>query len=303
MRADKMDINAPVRMLILGYPGNMKTGSLACLADAGFKLRVLNYGGNPESLIKFTKPENRKNIDVVTFEDPIAQAGATLGLAKPPTAFIDGFRMLDQWRYPDPDGDEIVPAKEVGGKTIPERRYTNLGASKDWGPDHITILDGLTGQGEAAFSRAMSIMNKTPLNRSQPMWGLAIDEQLKFIKKLLSQSNRHHVIVISHIKMIGPKDIERDDSDLTKEIKERAASMVPTRMYPKALGWELPQSIAGEFPTVIQLEQGKITVEPRKEIDLKVPVLDRAILKGLKVQEGGLLTIFKALGANPPGAK
>lgn len=291
MRADKWknDI-AAARVLLTGYPGGGKTGSLASLANMGFKLRVLNYDGNPQSLVNYTKPEYLPNIDIQSFEDRIVTSGATLGVSGAPTAFINGFKALDVWRYEDPDG---VLDEKTG------KRWIDLGSSKDWGPDTIVVLDTTTGQGAAAMNRAMNVMNKTPLTKSQPMWGLAIDEQLRFIKRLISPANRHHVIVISHLKMVGPKDINRDDDDLTKEIKERAADLVPTRLYPRVLGWDLPQSFAGEFPINILAEQGRIEYERRKEMDLKLPLPNAKAVLGKLTVEDGMAKVFTALGYRP----
>ncbi len=59
---------------------------------------------------------------------------------------------MDRWKYTE-DGEEV-----------------DLGASKDWGPDTVVVLDSLTAMGTAAFRRQMSLMNKTPLNTTQQLW-------------------------------------------------------------------------------------------------------------------------------------
>lgn len=294
----KLAENGSVRMLLTGFPGAGKTGALASLANAGFKLRVLDFDGNPESLLHFTDKAALPLIDVVALEDPIGMSGQFLDVKGIPTAFVRGVQLLDRWRYEDSDG---TPDEKTG------KRWIDLGASKDWGPDTIVVVDGLTGLGAAAMARSKAMGNKTLLNVSQPTWGMAIAEQSAFIRRLTAASNRHHVIVISHLKMVGPKEIQQSDDQMTRDLKERAADLVPTRFYPTALGWAMPQQIASEFPIVVNIEvraRGKtmsrrFNVAPRPDMDLKLPVKKIDELGELSPRNG-LLTLFKALGALPP---
>lgn len=284
---------APIRALLTGFPGAGKTGSLACLANAGFKLRILDFDGNPESLLKYTKRAALKNIDIMSFEDPQAFTGSFVGTKGAPSAFIKCCKALDSWKYTDPDGTEV-----------------DLGASSTWGGDTIVVLDGLTGLSQACFARAQAMMNKTPLNTTQAVWGLAIQDQANFIRRLTAASNLHHVIAISHLKMIGPKAIEGGDNQANAELKERMIDLVPTRYYPTALGQQLPQTICGEFPIVLninsQVKGGKvkrtIRFQPVEEMDLKLPVPLKALdsLTDLGVDDG-ILRVFDAMGIPRPG--
>lgn len=278
----------PVRMLLSGYPGTAKTGALAALANAGFKLRVLDFDGNPQSLLQYTEPDCLKNIDIITLEDKMGLAGAVAGTKGLPTAFTSAWKLLDEWKYME-NGTEV-----------------SLGSSKDWGLDTVVVMDGLTGHTEASLRSAMSIMGKTTQTMSQPCWGLAIKQQLAFIQRLMAVENRHNTIVISHLKMVGPKEIESGDGELERDLKQRASKMIPTRLYPTAVGWDLPQKIAGEFPAHVLAEVrivGKtakrvLNYLPRTDVDLKLPI-KASIGNDLPV-ETGLLTIFEALGVTAP---
>ena len=286
--AAKLAANPAVRMLLMGYPGAGKTGALASLANAGFKLRILDFDGNPESLILHTEPDKLQNIDIMSFEDPLKEKSGHVGPEGLPKAFANALKAMDHWKYVDDDGTEV-----------------DLGQSKDWGPDTVVVLDGLTGLGKAAMRRAQAVMNKTPLNTTQAVWGLAIADQEAFIEKLTSAANRFHLVCISHLKMVGPKDIGSGDVDLTREIKMQQADLVPTRLYPSALGWALPQTIGQHFPVIVNISvevRGKsvrrqFAVSPRQDMDLKMP--SKAELGELGV-ENGLLRIFEALGAKAP---
>lgn len=274
----------PVRMLSLGYPGAGKTGAIAALLNVGFKVRVLAFDklGNMQPLLKYAKPDCLKNLDIVLLEDKLRSGPKFIEVSGLPTAFVDGLKLMDHWQYTKADGTKV-----------------ELGSSKDWGSDTIVVLDTLTSQGEAAKRRAMAMLNKTPLSSTQQMWGLAMADQYAFLEKLVSGSNEFHVIANAHLKMVGPKDILPNDDDTTKEIKERLVDLVPTRLYPSALGQQLPPTIAGLFPTVVLFENvykanhvnKVIRTKPMKEMDLKVA----ADLPDNLDIASGMLTIFEAL--------
>lgn len=287
------------RGLITGYPGAGKTSCLAAIANQGFKLRILDFDGNPESLIQYTLPEFRHNIDILSFEDPLSLQGSYIGVKGLPTAFPNAFKALDHWRYEDPEG---VPDEK--GK-----KWTDLGSSRDWGADTVVVLDGTTGLGAAAMAHARACLNKTPLNTTRSVWGLASANQEAFLSRLTSMHNHHHVVVIAHLKIIGPEGFNDGDDDLTKQIKEAKADLVPTRLFPTAVGRQLPQAIAGHFPIVIsakvQARGNKVrrvlTAEASEDQDTKLPVADLDSLGALPI-DTGLWTIFEALGIKAPCA-
>lgn len=276
--------STPFRGMLVGYPGAGKTGALACLLNAGFKLRVLDFDGNLEPLLKWADPAKLDNLDAIHFEDQTRIGSGFLEPVGIPQAFANALRAMDQWKYPGPDGVEV-----------------DLGASKDWGPDTIVVLDSTRTMGDAAFRRAMKMLNKTPMNTTDRVWGLAMSEQAAFLNKLGSSSNRFHVIILSHLKMVGPKDVRSGDSDLTTTIKGQVADLIGTRLYPWVLGWQLPQTIAGDFSTVLEVastvKAGQvkrvIRWQPRQELDLKLPA-NMGDVKELDIKDG-LLHIFRAV--------
>lgn len=289
--AYKAQAEAPVRAMLVGDPGTGKTGALAPLVDAGFKLRILDYDGNLEPLFKFVKDKEKlANVDFLHFEDPMRLMGQFMAPAGIPTAFTDGVRALDHWKYKDGD-------KEI-----------DLGASKDWGPDTIVVLDSLTKMGDAAMRRAMKLLNKTPVNTTKQTWGLAMAEQAYFIERLTSNTNRHHVIVLAHLRMISPKGIEKGDDETVKTIKERVIDMIDTKFFPRALGYELPQTIGGEFPTLLKMQIvhkpgnkvfRKLITVPQEHLDIKVPTPD--LPPELDISDG-MLKVFSALSPNAVAA-
>ena len=273
----------PFRCLIGGYPGSGKTGSLAALANAGYKLRVLGFDkqANMAPLLMYTTPENRKNIDVLFFEDPLTVEDRYIGVQGIPTAFASGLKSMDRWKYKE--GDEEI----------------DLGRSKEWGPDTVVVLDSLTAMGEAAMRRARAIKNKTPVNTTDDTWGLAMNEQKAFLEKLCSNANNFHLVVLAHLKIVGPKGERSGETDLQQLVKQQEAELITSRLYPSALGRNLPPEIGQLFPTVLRAERRIIAGREKRvllttcgpEFDTKVP----AVVKESYPIETGLLDIMEAV--------
>lgn len=288
--ASPNDLNLPVRALIVGYPGSGKTTAIAALANAGFKIRYLLYDklSNIQPLLKFTDPDKLGNIDVMHFEDStfLGRSGFQ-EVAGIPEAFNNGLRAMIEWRYKQSDGSEV-----------------NLGSSKSWGPDTVVVLDSLTSMGEAAMRKVLKWMNKAGPRVPDTAYGPAMKEQMEFVKALVSSNNKHHTIVLAHLKMIGPREIRKGDhgdDEITQAIKRAEADLIPTRLWPRALGRELPQEVGKEFATIIEAAnktiaggrvQKVLRTAPREELDLKVP--DPSLPAELDNKDG-LLKVFEAL--------
>lgn len=281
-----------LRALIVGYPGSAKTGSLACLANAGFKLRMLDYDGNFEPLLQYCTPEGLANIDIISLEDRMRQGLKYPELVGEPTAYTRAWKLMDRWKYKNPDGSE-----------------TDLGASKDWGSDTILVVDGMTTHGQAALRQAMFVKGKTPENMTDSTWGLGMSMQESFYEQITAVNNRFHVIVLAHLKIVGPKDIRKGDDDLTKAIKKELEQLVSSRLFPSALGQALPPVVGGHFPILLEAAvevlpgdkvRRVIRAVPRPELDLKLPSALALPVGGVWPVSSGLLDIFKLLGHMPP---
>src|SRR5688572_5177661 len=97
--AAKQKANMPVRGLIVGYPKAGKTGSLASLVNAGFKLRILDFDGNLEPLYAMVEPDKLHLIDAIALEDTFHQTDAYQEPKGIPDAFYRGVKLLDRWKY------------------------------------------------------------------------------------------------------------------------------------------------------------------------------------------------------------
>ncbi len=132
------------------------------------------------------------------------------------------------------------------------------------------------------------------------IYGGAMEDQDSVMGIMGSDHHKCHVIVSFHLKMIGPKAPRKGESDVATAAKEAAADMIPTRLYPSALGWLLPPVIGSHFPITILAEaQTKglktkrvLRTAPCENLDIKIA------LQGLKAElpiEDGMLQIFNAL--------
>lgn len=293
--------DAPLfRGMIAAEPGDGKTGSILSLAEAGYKVRLLDYDGNLEPLLAYGSPAALARIDAVTLQDKLADVdGRYIASQDIPTAFTRGYKLITKgWKYTE------------GENTI------DLGKASEWGPDTVVVLDSLSSMGEAGMRRAMSAHNKTPFNMTSQVWGHAAKDQTDFLKMLAFGKNRFHTIVLAHKKTISAADIlnQADDAkgnEKVKQVKMEMLELLPAaKEYPLAITKNLSQVIHKELPTLLTIERkfrnGKehryICTESVAEwgIGVKIPG------KGLEARypiETGLADIFRQLGIPAPQGK
>jgi len=280
-----------VKALCLGYPGSAKTGSLASLANSGrYNIRILDFDGNYDPLHEYVKPEFFDRVEIKTFEDKLKMGIDKIVPSGAPRAFELGMKLLDNWKYTDKDSGEVV----------------DLGPVTSWGPDDVLVLDTLTSMGRAAFRRVLFQQNRITKGPRQRDWGLAMADQEACVEMLMNEQIKCNVLVMSHLKLIGPPKEEASDSEEQKGMKHEIQNLVPHRYYPSALGQELPPKIAANFPFVLLYRSKSIgtkvkrtiLTKAQKDVDVKVPLAE--IEAELPV-ESGLLTLFEKVQGKRDG--
>jgi len=284
--------NDPVRGLIVGFPGGGKTGCVSALLNVGYKVRLLNFEGlNYRSLIKFSKPEALPNLDILSFNDQMHMGQKFMEPLGTPTAFTQMLNAMKEWKGKDAKGKEY-----------------SLGKPREWGPDTVVVLDGMTGLGEACFRRMMNAQGRVPGTVQQRDWGFAVQDQVEALRLMGLPQNQYHFLVLAHLQMVTPDDIKKDDDEFTKDLKREIGSLISSKMFPKAITRPLSMQIAKEFPMVVQAKQtivnGKaarwLYTAAGEEVDLKVP------FEGAETRypiETGLAQIFEGYGLTAPGLK
>jgi len=166
------------KLLLTGDSGSGKSGALASLVKAGYKLRILDMDNGLDPLKTYVMkecPHLVDNVEYRTLRDNYKTTAAGPKVDKP-RAFVDAMKMLDHWKYEDVD----------------------LGKPSDWGPEVICVLDSLSFFADAAFDWAEG-MNPTAKDPRQ--WFYSAQQAVESALALLtSGSFKTNVIVTAHVR-------------------------------------------------------------------------------------------------------
>lgn len=209
-----------VKLLLVGHSGSGKTGLLGSLANAGYRLFILDFDNGLDVLMDpmVVKPENRKNIFFKTFTDKLGARGIP---SAPPAAALNAMNTLNRWTEVGPDGKVI-----------------EMGNTSTWGGNDVVVIDSLTLFGNSIM-RSVLQMNGRPAGPPQIQdWGEAMRQQEGVIEALYADSVKCNVVVTAHIVM------GEDPNNANAQ-----------KGYPSALGSKLPPKIGSYFNTVLQCEK------------------------------------------------
>lgn len=245
------------KLLYLGDSGTGKTGSLVSLMKAGYKLRVIDFDNGLDVLKEFGLkecPDKLANVDYETVRDKYKASPVGPVINGAPKALVDSLKLLNKWT------DESVPA--------------------EWGPDHILVMDSLTGLGKAAFEWAKGM---NPNSKEPRQWYHQAQQAVDNVISLLTSEAFHaNVIIIAHVQFV-----EQNDGSV--------------RGYANTIGKALGPMIPTYFNTMVLAKtQGSganvkrtIATVPTALIDLKNPAPFK-VDKELPL-ETGLATLFEKL--------
>jgi hypothetical protein len=250
------------KLLLMGDSKSGKTGALASLVMAGYNLRILDYDNGLDALaavIRNTDPQKFENVEFRTLRDRYVATPTGPMIGGTATAFIEGLRMLDRWKYGDID----------------------LGVPSEWGPKTVLVIDSLTFMSEAAWNFREPLVPKSRDGKYdvRAVYKDSQDAISSVLALLTSESFRTNVIVISHVRYV-------DNPDGTK------------KGYPTSIGAALSPEIPRYFNSVALTQTGpggkrQIQTAATAMIDLANP----ASFKMLPVLpiETGLATFFQTL--------
>lgn len=164
------------KAILLGDSGTGKTGSLASLVKAGYKLRILDLDNKLQSgilpqVIKRDCPELLGSIDYEAVRDKF-KASAMGPIADGiPKSFTRSLELMDKW------SDGTVPAT--------------------WGPDYIFVLDSLTFFSDAAYNWARSLNAGA---KDPRQWFYAAQQAVEnTIAMLTAEAFATNLLVIAHV--------------------------------------------------------------------------------------------------------
>ena len=93
------------KLLLVGDSGSGKTASLATLANAGYKLRILDFDNGLDILPEFLTETGVNNVSYVTLKDPMGRA----------EAFRKGATLISNWKDED---EEYGPVSKWPNKDV-----------------------------------------------------------------------------------------------------------------------------------------------------------------------------------------
>lgn len=262
--------NAVVKMLMVGDSGSGKSGSLASLAEAGQKLRILDADAGLDVLFQLLRG---KQVDVVyeTVTDAMKAVGGRAVPAGMPKAWPTAMNLLTHWKMPEVRNEKL-------GKVYPAY---DLGPVSSWGPDTTLVIDSLTFLAKAALTHVLAVNGRSAVTPWQSDWGDAQALVEGMLGLLYSDAIQCNIVMLTHIQY------REDDKGNV------------TRALPMSLGRALSPKVGRFFNTVVRVATKGSGAHARKEIvtvgdnflELKTPAPGR--VKASYPIQTGLAELFR----------
>lgn len=290
--------NRRFKGILIGAPKVGKTGSLAAIANAGYRVIVAAFDPGHEVLLNVVAPTAQSNLIILPFEDrrggaaqPGQRSTLTVGMVGEPTAFPKFVNFLN-------DGRARVCREQGAG-------IVELGSSEEWGADTFLVVDNLTSVCKSAFARLLYAQGLNKQTRRRRDWMLAQDEVDDVLMQLASSFYSYHLIVLAHWDVQGPREWEDEDkknpqkTEYNNELRAAEKELIPTKQVPKSIGRALSRNLSQHFPVVAWAEVDEFdrrifNLKPKAVRDSGVPVPPGRLPDVLPV-ETGLLDIFYAV--------
>jgi len=167
---------AVVKLILAGASGCGKTGAIASLIQAGYRIRFLEFDNGLDALVQLCKREqlDMSRVDFMSFRDKLKATATGTAVVGQPKAYSSALRALEKWE------DETDPA--------------------EWGDETFLIIDSLTHASRAAmqWAKALSPTAREPRQWYHTAQGLIED----LLANVTSEAFNTNVIVISHIDVV-----------------------------------------------------------------------------------------------------
>lgn len=123
----------PVKIIFMSHSGAGKTCALASLANAGYKVRIIDLDNGIDALLNIMKERYKASIDNIAYKTITEPMTIEAGQIKPKKAEIwpGTLRLLQEWE--------------------------GLGSPQKWGSDTVLVIDSLSRLGEGAFNYIQSL--------------------------------------------------------------------------------------------------------------------------------------------------
>ena len=181
------DAKLPPRILICGEPAAGKTGSLAQLANAGYRLMIHDFDQNTRVIGSYLKPD-AADVYVSTYTvAKITNTNLFAGTGVAGTQALNELRrftkMLEHWKVPDGE---------------------DLGPCSSWTSKDVVVIDSGTFLGEMLLLAASEDPKTKRDERS--LYNVAGSYYGAILDHLTGKKVGASVIVLTHIRQTGDKD-------------------------------------------------------------------------------------------------
>lgn len=252
-----------VKALFIGESGAGKTGMLASLASAGYRLWILDYD-NGLDILQTALREDKAALARVTFEtlrDTVVMAGGAPKLKPPIHAYKDAGKVLTEWN------------------------------AANFTPADVIVLDSLTTFSEAAFNEALMLGGRLNQRPQLQDYGWMADSVKLFIEMITSPDLNCHVIVTTHIKWFAADEEAQTQARGVPNAKGQEVSRVVSRYF-NTVGLVRTQ---GTGPATRRV----ISTQPQGVVEVKTSA--PTVVKQSYPIDTGLAALFQdILGHGPP---
>lgn len=233
--SDYGDISS-IKMMIIGDSGSGKTGALASLAKAGYKLHILDFDKGLAVLYQTLKGTDAvKNIEYESFSDGYKNIGGRIVCTRA-DAWAKATKTLSDWK--------------------PE----------NWDHQHILVLDSLTFAGRAAMNYILFIngrIGQTPFQGDYLEGQRAVENLMALLH---SPEITCHLIIISHVRELSKVESKMITSG-GKEREVKVPIAGTEKGYPETgTGQALSPTIGRNFNAILLCEITSYGPSARREI-------------------------------------
>ena len=174
---DSPETEGPLKVLLIGNSGSGKTGALASLAKAGYRLHILDFDRGTSILRNILQGDQAslQRVEVETVTDVYKSLGAKVIPSKV-QAWARGMDILTKWTASHETFDDVI------------------------------VIDSLNFASKAAFNWILQLASRLSAPKEIQDWGAAQDLIEAFLFKLYSSETKCHVICTSHITYFGSGD-------------------------------------------------------------------------------------------------
>jgi hypothetical protein len=273
------------KVLLIGHSGAGKTGALAALPAAGYRLRIVDLDNGLDILRGFLtdanspyvkrNPEAASNVSFVTLTEPMRSVGG-----------------------------QLVPVKATVWKRLTEALTHWKDDSEDFGPvtswteQDVLVIDSFSSASSAALNWHLAMNGKLGVSRTQNEARRDIGEAQRLLRSLLEmlydESVRCNVVVTGHITLVTENGMAPQSEEATG----------PVVGFPAAIGRALSPHIPRYFNSVLLVQvQGTGSGAKHKIFTRSQGVVNAKTSAPLRVApdypiETGLADYFKAVKEN-----